>query len=142
MCSIPFPALSPEHIHPILVNFTAALVPASVGSDIAGRVFRKASLENAAWWMLLYAAAITPLTACAGWWWKQRVSDTLPAELLLRHQRLGFSLAFAFIGLTVWRFATYRRHESPGFAYLFSGIVVVVLLVVQGALGGTMLFGS
>jgi len=34
------PLLSPEHIHPILVNFTASLVPASVFSDVLGRVTR------------------------------------------------------------------------------------------------------
>ena len=82
MCLFPLPVFSPGSIHPILVNFTAALVPASVGSDIVGRMLRKASLHTAAWWMLVYAAAITPLTVFAGWWWKQKVGDTLPLELL------------------------------------------------------------
>ena len=32
-------------IHPILVNFTAALIPVSVGSDIVARVFDKQTLR-------------------------------------------------------------------------------------------------
>ena len=37
-------------LHPILVNFTAALVPVSVGSDVLGWVFRKQSLRDTGWW--------------------------------------------------------------------------------------------
>jgi uncharacterized membrane protein len=141
MFVLPLPRFSPEHVHPILVNFTAALIPASVGSDITGRLLRKAPLHTAAWWMLVYAAAITPLTALAGWWWKQRVGDTLSPELILRHERLGFGLAFAFLTLAIWRYAAQRKHEEPGTAYLLFGGVLVVLLVMQGTLGGAMLFG-
>ena len=141
MFVLPLPRFSPEHVHPVLVNFTAALIPASVGSDLTGRLLRKAPLHTAAWWMLVYAAAITPLTALAGWWWKQRVGDTLSPELILRHERLGFGLVFAFLALAIWRYAAHRKHEAPGTAYLLFGAVLVVLLVMQGTLGGTMLFG-
>ena len=55
--SLPFPTFTPDHLHPILVNFTSALMPASIASDAAGRIFRKASLHSAAWWMLIYATA-------------------------------------------------------------------------------------
>jgi len=57
---LPFPDFTPDHLHPILVNFTSALVPASVASDSAGRIFRKPTLHSAAWWTLIYATAITP----------------------------------------------------------------------------------
>ena len=141
MFVLPLLKFSPEHVHPILVNFTAALIPASVGSDVAGRLLRKASLHTAAWWILVYAAAITPLTALAGWWWKQRVGDTLSPELILRHERLGFGLVFAFVALAIWRYAAYRKQEAPGTPYLLLGGVLVVVLVMQGTLGGAMLFG-
>lgn len=58
--------LRPVPLHPILVNFTAALVPASLLSDVLGRVLKRDTLLHAGWWMLLYAAAVTPLTALAG----------------------------------------------------------------------------
>jgi uncharacterized membrane protein len=56
-------------LHPILVNFTAALVPASVMSDLLGRVLGRPTLSATGWWTMFYAAAITPFTALAGWWW-------------------------------------------------------------------------
>lgn len=34
-------------LHPILVNFRAALVPISVGSDLAARLVKSESLRNA-----------------------------------------------------------------------------------------------
>lgn len=54
-------------LHPVLVNFTAALVPVSVFSDFAGRVIKNESLRNAAWWTLFYETVITPFTAITGW---------------------------------------------------------------------------
>jgi uncharacterized membrane protein len=141
MFVLPLPKFSPEHIHPILVNFTAALIPASVGSDAAGRLLRKTSLHAAAWWMLVYAAAITPLTALAGWWWKQQVGETLSPQLISRHERLGFGLVIAFLVLAAWRYTAQRRQEAPGAAYLVFGVVLVGFLMIQGTLGGAMLFG-
>jgi uncharacterized membrane protein len=142
MFVLPLPAFSPDHIHPILENFTAALVPASVGSDIIGRVLRKSSLHAAAWWMLVYAAAITPLTALSGLWWKQKQGDALPAQQVLRHEQIGFALVGGLIVLAAWRYAAYRKSAPPGVAYLLLGLVMVFALVVQGALGGDMVFGG
>jgi uncharacterized membrane protein len=74
----------------------------------------------------VYAASITPLTALAGWWWKQRVGDTLSPELILRHERLGFGLVFAFLALTIWRYAAHQKQEAPRMLYLlFRGVLVV-----------------
>jgi uncharacterized membrane protein len=140
--SVPLFSFSPDHIHPILVDFTAALVPASVGSDIFGRVLRRPSLHSAAWWMLLYATFISPLTALAGLWWKKQAGPALPPDLLMRHQWLGIGLAVALIVLAIWRWRTYRENAAPGAAYLVVGVVAVLALIYQGALGGTMLFGS
>ena len=142
MFVLPLPTFSPDHIHPILVNFSAALVPASVGSDIVGRALRKPSLHAAAWWMLVYAAAITPLTVLSGLWWKQKQVDTLPAQQLLRHEQIGFALMGALIVLAVWRYAAYRKSLAPGVVYLLLGLVVIFGLLVQGALGGDMVFGG
>jgi uncharacterized membrane protein len=130
-----------DHIHPILVNFTAALVPASLVSDMLGRLTRKRSLTYAAWWMLLYAALITPLTAAAGLRWKRAVSDSVPPATLRTHQWLGLTLALIFLVLALWR---RRIHVSGGMAsppYLVLLFVAVILLIYQGSLGGIMLFG-
>lgn len=139
---LPAPSFQPEHIHPILVNFTAALVPTSFGSDVLGKVFRKQSLHDAAWWMLAFAAAITPLTAIAGLTWKKSLGDALPAATIQTHQWLGISLALIFIVLALWRWSIHSHRQSPGFFYLALAFLTVVALTYQGTLGGAMVFGG
>jgi uncharacterized membrane protein/plastocyanin len=136
------PPNSPEQIHPILVNFTAALLPLALLSDLLGRAFRRQSLHKAAWWMVLYAAAITPLTVAAGWWWKHVAGPNLPANLITIHQWLGTSLAGGFVVLAVWRWSIYKRDVRPTVAYLAYAFIIVLALIYQGSLGGTMLFGN
>jgi uncharacterized membrane protein len=140
--SLPFPQFTPDHIHPMLINFTSALVPASVASDIAGRALSKPALNSAAWWMLVYAAAITPLTGLSGWWWKQKLGNTLPRDLITEHLWLGVGLAVAFIVMLLWRRSSYRNNQAPGWLYFAFAAVVIVALMVQGALGGAMVFGG
>ncbi len=139
--SIPLLSLAPDHIHPILVNFTAALVPASFASDVFGCTFRKHSLHVAAWWTLIYATALTPLTALAGLLWKKSVGSALPPETIMIHQWLGISLAIALIILAIWRWSIYARSEAPGVLYILLAFIVVLALVWQGTLGGEMVFG-
>ena len=141
---MPFPLLTEiswHHLHPILVNFTAALVPASVGSDLLGKMTRRVSLSHAAWWMLLYAAIVTPMTATAGWFWKQQVAAGLPTETIGLHQQIGISLAFAFIALAIWRGVIHFRDASPGLLYFLMASVVMAALMYEGNLGGSMVFG-
>jgi len=94
---LPLPSLSAQEIHPILVNFTAALIPASLASDMLGKILRKQSLTHAAWWMLVYAATITPFTTMAGWYWKRSVEAILPPGTIAVHQWLKTSLAVLFL---------------------------------------------
>src|SRR5437660_1526952 len=91
-----FPHGAPP-LHPILVNFTAALLPASLLSDVLGRLLRKQSLAAAGWWMMLYAALITPFTALAGWMWLRQMSDMNMPPMTI-HKWLGTALAVIFIG--------------------------------------------
>jgi plastocyanin/uncharacterized membrane protein len=135
------PPHTPEEIHPILVNFTAALFPLAFLSDVLGRLFRRESLHNAACWMVLYCAAITPLTVAAGWWWKHAAASNIPPRLITVHQWLGTLAAILFIALAAWRWQIKRRAASPGLAYLLIAFVAVLALVYQGSLGGRMLFG-
>jgi len=134
------PPTSPEEFHPILVNFTAALFPLALLSDIVGRIFRRQSLHNTAWWMVLYAAVITPFTAAAGWWWKLSAGSDLPAKLITVHQWLGTSASVLFIVLAAWRWRIHKRGTSPSLAYLTCALIAVLALIYQGSLGGKMLF--
>ena len=132
------PPSSPQELHPILVNFTAALLPLALFSDLLGRWFKRSSLHSAAAWMVLYTAIITPLTGAAGWWWKSKSAGALPPELIAVHQWLGTSLALVFIALAVWRWRLYRKNAVPSLAYLTFAVIAVLALVYQGSLGGAM----
>ncbi len=132
---------SPEEIHPILVNFTAALLPLALLSDLLGRILRQQSLHHAAWWMVFYDAALTPFTAAAGWWWKHNSGSDLPARLITMHQWLGTTAAIAFIVLAAWRWRIRKRGATPSVAYLAFATIAVLALMYQGSLGGAMMFG-
>jgi len=132
---------TPAHIHPILVNFTASLVPVSLFCDVVGRASRKQSLTDAAWWTLLLAACITPFTGLAGLMWKKSVAGMVPPEVLRRHQWLGITLAAALVLLAIWRWRIQARNSAPAAGYLVIALIVVAALVYQGSLGGQMLFG-
>jgi uncharacterized membrane protein/plastocyanin len=135
------PPSSPQEFHPILVNFTAALLPLAFLSDLLGLWSKRTSLHNAAAWMVLYAAIITPLTAAAGWWWKSKSAGALPASVIAVHQWLGTSLAVIFILLAIWRWRPQNRNVAPSVVYLVITAIVVLALIYQGSLGGLMVFG-
>ena len=132
----------PEELHPIFVNFTAALLPLAFLSDVLGRLFRRAELHAVGAWMTVYAAVITPLTAAAGWWWKRSVGPELPPNLILIHQWLGTSAVVLFIVLAVWRWRFYKRGVAPSAGYFALALLTVIALVYQGSLGGAMVFGQ
>lgn len=136
------PPTKAEELHPILVNFTAALLPLAFLSDILGRILRRQSFHHAAWWMVLYAAVITPFTAAAGWWWRLTEGSTLPANLITVHEWLGTTAVVLFVVLAIWRWSIHKRDASPNWAYLTFALIVVLALVYQGSLGGRMVFGK
>jgi len=133
---------SPQEFHPILVNFTAALLPLAFLSDLLGLFFKRSSLHNAAAWMVLYAAIITPITGAAGWWWKSQTAGSLPPTVIAVHQWLGTSLAVIFILLAIWRWRIHKRNDVPSLGYLVVTAIVALALVYQGSLGGLMVFGG
>lgn len=127
-------------LHPILVNFTAALVPVSVASDMIGRFFKTESFRPTAWWTLFYATIITPLTAITGWlFW---MPDDNGAAGMTIHKWLGSGLAVLLFVLFAWRWYLYRRHLWPTAAYFIAGIVFIAALAYQGHLGGTQVFSG
>lgn len=127
-------------LHPILVNFTAALIPVSIGSDILAGYFKNESLRDTAWWTLLYATLITPFTAVAGWlFWMKDDNGVLGMTI---HKYLGTTLAALLVGLFLWRWKFHKERRWVSMGYLIIGIVFVVALAVQGYLGGEQVFSG
>jgi uncharacterized membrane protein len=133
-----------DHVHPILVHFTTALLPVSVFSDLLGRFTDRYSLTPAAWWMLLYGTIATPLTALAGLMWGADIENSTggaAGSILRTHQWLGISLVIGFLFLAVWRGRIFMLEKKPSVIYLASAAIVVAALMYQGYLGGKMTMG-
>jgi uncharacterized membrane protein len=132
--------VSDYKVHPILVNFTAALIPVSVGSDILGRIFQKRTLRDTGWWTMCFAACITPFTAIAGWlfWMKDDVGVTN----MTIHKWLGTSAAVLLIGFVLWRWWFFKSDRWPSILYLLIGLAIVGAVIYQGHLGGEQSFMS
>lgn len=127
-------------LHPVLVDFTAALVPVSVGSDWAARLLKKDSLAETAWWCLAYAVCITPFTALSGWlfWMK----DDTGSSGMAVHKWLGTAMVLSLAALFLWRRSFRNRAQRVSGAYLALGLLLVALLAYQGHLGGAQVFDS
>lgn len=127
-------------LHPILVNFTAALVPVSVASDFAGRLVKNVSLRHTGWWTLLFGVVITPFTAITGWlFW---MPDDNGVTGMTIHKWLGTGLAVLLFGLFAWRWHFYKKQQWPNWAYFILGAVFVAALAYQGHLGGEQVFSG
>ena len=129
-----------NHVHPILVHFTTALLPVSFFSDAVGKFTDRYSLTPAAWWMLLYGAIATPLTALAGWMWASDMGDAAGSTMKI-HQWLGISLVVGFLVLAIWRGRIFILAKKPGIVYFAVAAIVVAALMYQGYLGGKMTLG-
>ncbi|MGH9819645.1 MAG: DUF2231 domain-containing protein [Pyrinomonadaceae bacterium] len=129
-----------NHVHPVLVHFTTALLPVSLVSDGVGRFTDRYSLTPAAWWMLLYGAIATPLTALAGWMWATEIGGAAGSTLAI-HKWLGLCLVFGFISLATWRGSVFFGGKKPGNFYFLFAAIVTAALMYQGYLGGKMTMG-
>ncbi|MDE2222610.1 MAG: DUF2231 domain-containing protein [Candidatus Omnitrophica bacterium] len=127
-------------LHPVLVNFTAALIPVSWASDLLARFFKNDPLRSTAWWTLLYATLITPLTVVTGWlFW---MPDDNGAAGMAVHKWLGTMLGVLLLVLFSWRWKFYSRQQPVSWGYLAFGLVFVAALIIQGHLGGSQVFSS
>ena len=138
------PLVSWDHIHPVLVHFTTALLPVSLFSDAVGKFTDRYSFTPAAWWMLLYGAIATPLTALAGWLWASEIENMSAHSYnatLATHQWLGLGIVLGFTALAIWRGRIFLLTRKPGIVYFTVAVVILVALMYQGYLGGKMTLG-
>ena len=133
-----------NHVHPVLVHFTTALLPVSVMSDVLGKFSNRYFLTPAAWWMILYAALATPATAAAGWLWAGEITAAtggVEDRVLVMHQWLGILLAVCCSALAIWRGRTFMLRRKPDMVYLVAAGLTTLVVFYQGYLGGKMTMG-
>lgn len=84
---------------------------------------------------------MTPLTELAGLFWKQKLGDAIPAGLVQVHQWLGLSILLVLVPRVIWRGRFMVREQIPTPSYFLLALVLVIALMLQGNLGGRMIFG-
>lgn len=126
--------------HPMLVNFTVALIPVSFLFDLLGAWLAKEQFRSVGWWTLLAAAVVTPFTALAGWLWMRSMDHVEHGQMAV-HQWLGISLAIVIVALAAWRGWLQWRGSELGWLYAVSAAIAFGALIYQGELGASMSFG-
>jgi uncharacterized membrane protein len=128
--------------HPIFVHFSIALTAASFAFDLAGVVLGVASLATAGWWTLAASALATPVTIITGIVSRLRLPmEEGPARSYLRaHMALGPIFFGALLVMVFWRAQSWTRMEAPPWTYLAAMGGLIILMTVQGYLGGELVY--
>jgi uncharacterized membrane protein len=111
---LPIPSFSLHHIHPILVNFTAALIPSSIGSDLTGKVSKRSSLSHAGVVDDRNRGDRHTANSCRRTAVEKDVQAVTPPTLLHLHMWLGIGISVFLILLAIWRGVIHSRGQFAG----------------------------
>lgn len=129
-------------IHPILVHFTIALTATALFFDALAFVFRFETLTAIGWWLLAAALLITLGTLITG----VRSRLRLPVEegemrsFLRAHMAIGPIFFGLLVVMTIWRGRLWQAGGGVTGWYLAAMIGVVLVMGVQGYLGGELVY--
>ena len=128
--------------HPIFVHFSIALTGASFAFDLASVVLDVRSFATAGWWTIAASALATPGTMVTGIVSRLRLPmEEGPARSYLRaHMALGPIFFGALLVMAIWRAALWTRMEVLPWTYLTAMAGLVILMTVQGYLGGELVY--
>jgi uncharacterized membrane protein len=129
-------------LHPMVIHFPAALLPASLAADVAGKLLGRPSLRHGAWWMLLYGTIAAPVAAASGWLWLRSKDPGSVEDGMTIHKWLGTALVVVFLPLVAWRWRAHAGDRAPGWTYLAATALAVGLMAAQAHMGGMMSFGE
>jgi uncharacterized membrane protein len=130
-------AVKLQEIHPSLVHFPIALLPASIIADLLANVTGSRGLAAVGKTLMPVAAASAVLSAAAGLVAQQEVQATGEAErLLVTHRNMNLTLTAVSTLMAGWRLKT----EEPGRGYLALGLAGLGALSYSAYLGGKMTY--
>jgi len=130
------------NVHPLIVHFPIAFLPAFFLLELAGVTLRKESLRQTASWMLYFGAAGALGAVAAG----LLAEDTVPHgeavhEIMEWHGRLGIIVAVLSLTLAAWRFASKALFSPMAQAlHLYLSAIVLICLLFGADLGGLMVY--
>ena len=129
-------------LHAIFVHFSIALTSASVALDAAAALLDQRMLAEAGWWTLIATTTIAVGTIATGITSRLRLPmEEGPARAYLRsHMALGPILFGLLLAMTIWRATLWERGEVTPWPYLASGGGLLCVLIVQGYLGGELVY--
>lgn len=128
--------------HPIFVHFSIALTSSSLAFDLTGAVLDQPSLSGAGWWTLAAATLATVGTLITGVVSRVRLPmEEGPARSYMRtHMALGPLFFGLLLSLSVWRAVLWDRGFAVPWMYLLAAGGLVLVMAVQGYLGGELVY--
>jgi uncharacterized membrane protein len=129
-------------LHPIFTHFTIALTAASFVFDALGRTLDVASLSDAGWWTIAAAIPLTVGAVVSGLTSRMRLpmEEGEARRWLRSHMALGPAFLGALVAIAVWRASLWSGGERAPWSYLAVMSGVVLLMTVQGYLGGELVY--
>lgn len=127
----------PDTIHPIVVHFVIAMVLFAVFCDVVGYFTRNARLFEVSWWNLFFATISIFIAVIFGQV-EAGLAEPYNAAVstLNLHTLLGWSLSGILAAVTGWRYVLRSQNpQSLPVPYLITGLVLLVLVLVQTYLG-------
>jgi uncharacterized membrane protein len=129
-------------LHAIFAHFTIALTTSSLAFDAGAVVLGVESLAAAGWWTLAAASVLTVLTLASGVSSRLRLpmEEGEARSFLRTHMALGPAFYGLLLATTIWRAALWERSARVSVVYLVLLGVVVLVMTVQGYLGGELVY--
>ena len=126
-----------QEIHPSLVHFPIALLPAAVGADLLARLTGSQRLADAGRVLMPIAAVSAVVSAAAGLVAQEEVvAEGKAGDLLATHRTMNLTLTAVGTAMAAYRMG----RERVGAGYLAVGIAGLGALGYSAYLGGKMVY--
>jgi len=131
-----------QNIHPVVVHFPIALLPAATLLYFLGASLSNESITGAALWALVLGAIGAVLSAGTGLYASEGVmiAPSVRDALLIRHRNLMVAVTALTGALTVWALVARPLPRRGRWAFLI-GLVAMCVLIARGAdYGGRLVY--